>query len=127
VLDYCRQVDKSPAHLSGSILLCAPGSALDGFELAIADGKYSYGSESSDAGVQADVDTLRRSNLREMLIVTANDWRIHNHDNHFVEPQGPFTGSITIKPEGCFGTWQDLKVRRDIIVKSRRVVGPVFD
>lgn len=111
------------AHFTGSIELSRPGTSLDRTELHFLDGKLAYHhAPYHDPWLAEDYKALQTGRLSDMLAKTKNDWRIENHNNHFIEPEGPFTGEITITLRSGypFTTVAVLNVKSDLILRSSR-------
>ncbi len=127
---FARRNQVRLAHFSGSLELNRPGSAWDRIEFHFLDGKLAYHQAPyKDSLLDQDFEILQKSRLPEMLARTKNDWRINNHNNHSVDPDGPFTGQITInKREGFpFSTVVVLEVHKDRITRSRRSILVTID
>jgi hypothetical protein len=122
IADYARRKRRNLAHFTGSIVLARPGTPLDGAEIGIVDGKFSYSAFSGeDPSIDADLRVLRTKHLRAMLAQTPNDWRVYNDANHFVAPYPRvFTGRIVLDPSGWFTFVRVLEVENNRITRVSR-------
>lgn len=133
VRSYLDRKRRNAAHFTGSIILCRPGSSVDGVEMAAIDGKGSYESAPySDAVLDderliQDFRTLGKSNLKSVLDNTRNDWRILNDNNHFIDPEAAFSGAIVVKSEGWIGWTTCLHVSADRIMRTERTLCVTLD
>lgn len=111
------------AHFSGSLELNRPNSPWHRTEFHLLDGKLAYHQAPyHDPWLAADFKALQTGRLSDLLASTKNDWRIENHNNHFIEPDGPFTGEITINLRSGypFTTVAVLDVKSGLITRSSR-------
>jgi hypothetical protein len=124
VAEYSTKNQRNLGSFSGSILLCRPGSPMDGYTLGVMGGKFSHGEAYGleDPEVKEDVRVLREKNLRAMIAQTKGDWRIVNDDGHFVQVDHPkFSGHVQLSRPGWFRTMMILEVVEDRIVRVSRM------
>lgn len=123
---YATQKRISSETFTGSLTLCRPGSDVDDYELDIYKGKLAVtfvaNQPTSDKQIAEDFKHLRSGGLAEMLAHTKNDWRIYNDSGHFIDPAGPFTGTVDLYPD-MIGWFETMEVMNDKIVSSHRHFG----
>jgi hypothetical protein len=129
IQSFLTRTQTRAAHFTGSIELARPGSKFDGFQIQIIDGKPVNAEPYGDEALKADLERLRGAHLGKMLESTQNDWRIVNHNNHFVQPTGSFTGEIIVDQGSNVFLANEavLSVKNDIIVSVSRRIYPLPD
>jgi hypothetical protein len=129
IADFFRKRRTNAAHFTGVLMLSRPGASVDGYELAVEDGKFKWTDDvlKPDESVDADLTSLKRTHLRDMLASTKNDWRIETETGHYADFAYPFTGTIDVYPGNFFGWYVTYQVRDDYVIHSRRHLGIYVD
>lgn len=111
------------AHFTGSIELNRSGTQFDRTDLQFIDGQITYKAKIfNDEDLTDDMLILKSGRLSDMIAKTRNDWRIVNYNNHFIEPEGPFSGRITkiIREVWPIYLVVNFEVKNGLITKSSR-------
>lgn len=123
IAQFAKRRQVQLAHFTGSIELSRINDPMDRVQFQFMDGKLAVKPQLyHDLALLEDQRVLKTGRLSDMLAKTTNDWRILNHNNHFIDPEGPFTGEITINlREGYpYTSAAILNVKNDVIIRSRR-------
>jgi hypothetical protein len=124
IVDFAKRNKIDLAHFNGSLVLTRTGSPFDGADLQLLDGRlanHARGLEGDDL-IAADLRELKRGTLETMLSRTKNDWRIRIFKGRIIEPEGPFSGCVTLDGSGnpLIGTYVEIEVDSDRVVSVRR-------
>lgn len=125
VTEYCTRNQVSVAHFTGEIILLHEDERFNQYRIQVLDGKLGPHGRLPEGNpdLTRDFVQFRSTHLRDMLEKTRNDWRITNHNNHFIEPPDlPFTGDIYVSNGHILYTFhrmQTLKVVNNRIKSSR--------
>jgi hypothetical protein len=127
IRQFLNRRKTNPAHFSGSVAVVRPGDRYYWSELSFLDGVVQpvWDDYADDESLARDLRVARSGRMSHMLDQTKNDWRITNHNSHFIDPTGPFTGEIMYPAGGIYpiGSWWFITVEADVIKSVRRELG----